>query len=772
MLYYNKRLIAIIVIELIFFIVFIPFARAGTLKFEDVPVDITTSSNEDLVITPGEGGNTQIGNASGTNSNATSNDDIHVTGVIESDGTIYADGGISAGGNVSPNSDSLYNMGTSSLAWAYIYTDIISTTSSTDLSLSPALGSGVDSAVTRSSATGNEIAYDMAATVNKSTSGNFTALKFNITNTASPGLLKLADFMLGSTSIMQLYEDVNSANYGRLSIGTGAWDGSTSGYFAGSAGGTQIAVNTPAAFSGNLLDMQIAGTSKFKVDAGGNVTAAGTFSGAGILGGTGTAGRVTKWTAETTLADSGISDSSNAVAITIDSSENVTLTGDLAVNGGDLTSIGALAITPLAGTDLSVVLSGAGDLVVNTNDLFIDTSANKIGVGTAAPAAGLDVQAGVTAASASAKGVNLEQTLTAGANNDAMTALYVKPTYTDGAYTGVTHYGMIIESGKVGIGTTVPTAGLAIGTGTNTNATSANDMYVTGNLEVDGSSWLGDAEADTLTVQGALTVTDLEFTGHVIPAADDEYDLGSSTEEWRNLFVDGVANIDTLSVTGATSLDGGLTMDTDKFTVADATGNTAIAGTLTATGATALNGGLTMDTDKFTVADTTGNTAIAGTLGVTGNTTLTADLAVNGGNINFGAATTIGDNLQTIAMDSSDWDISALGVMTGISGITTNGVYTQSGSSQNTFTGNIDASSGIDISGAALTIANQAITQTTGGQVTLAGNVDATSGIDISGAALTIANQAITQTTGGQVTFAGNVDAASGIDITGANLTV
>jgi hypothetical protein len=45
--------------------------------------------------------------------------------------------------------------------------------------------------------------------------------------------------------------------------------------------------------------------------------------------------------------------------------------------------------------------------------------------------------------------------------------------------------------------------------------------------------------------------------------------------------------------------------------------------TLTVTGATTLNGGLTMDTDKFTVADTTGNTAIAGTLGVSGIVSLT-----------------------------------------------------------------------------------------------------------------------------------------------------
>ena len=75
--------------------------------------------------------------------------------------------------------------------------------------------------------------------------------------------------------------------------------------------------------------------------------------------------------------------------------------------------------------------------------------------------------------------------------------------------------------------------------------------------------------------------------------------------------------------------------DTDKFVVADTTGNTSIAGTLgtqvttlsstlgvtgatTLTGALNANGGIVCDTDKFVVADTTGNTSIAGTLGVTG----------------------------------------------------------------------------------------------------------------------------------------------------------
>jgi hypothetical protein len=46
---------------------------------------------------------------------------------------------------------------------------------------------------------------------------------------------------------------------------------------------------------------------------------------------------------------------------------------------------------------------------------------------------------------------------------------------------------------------------------------------------------------------------------------------------------------------------------------------------LTVTGAAALNGGLTMDSTAFTVANTSGNTSIAGTLTVAGVTTVAVD---------------------------------------------------------------------------------------------------------------------------------------------------
>ena len=77
---------------------------------------------------------------------------------------------------------------------------------------------------------------------------------------------------------------------------------------------------------------------------------------------------------------------------------------------------------------------------------------------------------------------------------------------------------------------------------------------------------------------------------------------------------------------------------------------------LTVTGATALNGGLTMDSTAFTVADTSGNTAIAGTLAVTGATTvagLTASGAISG-------ATAAGAMIATQAQEETGTAVNVL----------------------------------------------------------------------------------------------------------------
>ncbi len=73
-----------------------------------------------------------------------------------------------------------------------------------------------------------------------------------------------------------------------------------------------------------------------------------------------------------------------------------------------------------------------------------------------------DINNQMTAAAGVANGVRTRQTLTATANNDVLNGLYLNPTFTDGAFTGVTHNGLIVVSGNVGVGTTTPAGNLAI----------------------------------------------------------------------------------------------------------------------------------------------------------------------------------------------------------------------------------------------------------------------------------------------------------------------
>ena len=67
----------------------------------------------------------------------------------------------------------------------------------------------------------------------------------------------------------------------------------------------------------------------------------------------------------------------------------------------------------------------------------------------------------------------------------------------------------------------------------------ASDMKLTGNIQI------GDNVASDTIQVGA------EFSGSLIPDADDAFDLGKSSQEWKDLYIDGTANVDTLAVTDA-----------------------------------------------------------------------------------------------------------------------------------------------------------------------------------------------------------------------------
>ena len=68
---------------------------------------------------------------------------------------------------------------------------------------------------------------------------------------------------------------------------------------------------------------------------------------------------------------------------------------------------------------------------------------------------------------------------------------------------------------------------------------SASNMKLTGNIQI------GDNAAQDTVQVGA------EFSGSLIPDADDAFDLGEVGKEWQDLYIDGTANIDSLAVTDA-----------------------------------------------------------------------------------------------------------------------------------------------------------------------------------------------------------------------------
>ena len=149
--------------------------------------------------------------------------------------------------------------------------------------------------------------------------------------------------------------------------------------------------------------------------------------------------------------------------------------------------------------------------------------------------------------------------------------------------------GSIITAGGVGIAKNV-----TIGGSVNVHG----NLHANGNITSDGSLTLGDAATDSVTF-GA------DVNSHIIPNTDDTFDLGSTSQEWRNLYVDGTAYIDTI----------------EKVTVSDTTQST---------------------------SNTTGSIVTVGGVGIAKNVTIGGSVNVHGnlhanGNITSDGDLTLGD---------------------------------------------------------------------------------------------------------------------------------
>lgn len=91
---------------------------------------------------------------------------------------------------------------------------------------------------------------------------------------------------------------------------------------------------------------------------------------------------------------------------------------------------------------------GQSDIQLETNGvtrLFVSVPGN-VSVGTTTAVAKFTVAGSITAASALAQGVYFNNTLVAAANNDVLVGLDINPTFTNGAFTGVTNLGVRLTS--------------------------------------------------------------------------------------------------------------------------------------------------------------------------------------------------------------------------------------------------------------------------------------------------------------------------------------
>lgn len=214
------------------------------------------------------------------------------------------------------------------------------------------------------------------------------------------------------------------------------------------------------------------------------------------------------------------------------------------------------------------------------------------------------------------------------------------------------------------------------------------------------------------------TVEQVRFQdGLITPVTDNDIDLGASGAEFKNLYIDGTGYIDALevhegstltgalTVAGVTALNGGLTMDSNKFTVADTSGNVATAGTLAVTGTSALTGNVTAG---GTLA-VTGNTTVGGTLVPTG--VLTADagvvvdnITIDGTEIDLSSGDLTVDVAGDIILDADGGDVlikdggTQYAALTNTSG---NLIVKSGSTTAATFSGaNVDFAGTVDVTGA------------------------------------------------------------------------
>ncbi len=371
------------------------------------------------------------------------------------------------------------------------------------------------------------------------------------------------------------------------------------------------------------------------------------------------------------------------------------------------------------------IIAGAGGLDVDGGDVFLNNnSAFDTNIGTGASSGAITI--GGTAGSVIAIGTDnaVADTIGIGSAVDALTiassGLNVAST---GAITGALSvavgggFGDIVDGGAtigdegdiqmdgfLSVGSTLDVSGnstlasLDVGGGYgSTGVTLASNGNVTANgtLTVDGTTKLGDSLAFAFSALGNRTIgMDGDDSNNGLSAPSLTISASSKTNEED--FGNG----------------GDLVLNAGAGTSGDA-------GTIFVGAA---------NTDRVTIAPATS---------VTGTLTANGDLRANG-------VVILGDNGDTVAINSSDWDIDATGAMTGIGALTMDGNFSQTGATTfGTGTGDVSLNGNTVVTGTLGATGNSTLASLDVGGgygstgITLAsnGNVTANGTITVDGAA-------------------------------------
>ena len=153
--------------------------------------------------------------------------------------------------------------------------------------------------------------------------------------------------------------------------------------------------------------------------------------------------------------------------------------------------------------------------------------------------------------------------------------------------------------------------------------TTTGNVDVGGNLTVTGTTTFN---GGTITMGDAATdnvVFGADVDSSIIPDDDDTYDLGSSSQQWRNIFIDGTAEIDTLALDGTTVTSTAAELNILDGVTATATELNLLDGVTSTTAELNILDGVTSTATELNIMD--GNTSATSTTLVDADRVVTND---------------------------------------------------------------------------------------------------------------------------------------------------